>query len=49
KEKIFVSVSLSQFMILGVFDHYLLTSHQMLLLVLLTLIVSLNYTFKHEI
>ncbi len=49
KEKIFVSVSLSQFMLLGVFDHYLLTSHQLLLLVLLTLIVSLNYTFKHEI
>jgi O-antigen ligase len=49
KINIFVSVTLSQFLLLGVFDHYLLTSHQMLLLVLLTLAASLNYTFKHEI
>ncbi len=49
KDSVFISITLSQFLLLGVFDHYLLTSHQMLLLVLLTLTASLNYTFKHEI
>lgn len=49
KNSVFISITLSQFLLLGVFDHYLLTSHQMLLLVLLTLTASLNYTFKHEI
>jgi len=49
KNKLLISITLSQFLILGVFDHYLLTSHQMLLLVLLTITASLNYTFKHEI
>ena len=43
------TIILSQIIILSVFDHYLITSHQMLLLVLLTLSASLNYTFKYEI
>lgn len=43
------SITFSQFFLLSVFDHYLITSSQMLLLVLLTIVTSVTYTFKHEI
>ncbi len=44
-----LSAVLLQFVILGSFDHYLLTMHQTLLLFMLTIAFSIHYTFKHEI
>jgi hypothetical protein len=44
-----LTIVLLQFVVLGSFDHYILTIHQTLLLLLLTISFSLNYTFRHEI
>ncbi len=44
-----LSGALLQFVILGSFDHYLLTMHQTLLFFMLTIAFCINYTFRHEI
>ncbi len=49
KTSMVLFVVLLQFIILGSFDHYLVTSNQALLLFLLTIGFSLNYTVDNEV